>query len=129
MRDRPTGSELAVLVQRIENGDAAVEVPIDARYRDLMLASARAIAERQRESGDAPEHLEGDRLSSILGRDGTLADLNRDLAKAIREGHFDPGSPDSGNVRDHLWRTALDRVRESNPKALKDREGDQGLAS
>ncbi len=119
MRDRPNGPELADLVRRVEDGDATVEVPDDARYRDLMLASARAIAERQREFGDVPERRERDRLAPILDRDAALADLNRDLAEAIREGNFDPGTPDSDSVRDHLWRTALDRVRESNPKALK----------
>ena len=119
MRDRPDGSELLVLIQRIEDGDAAVEVPIDARYRDLMRASARAIAERQHEFGDGPERQESDRLSSILGRAGAPEDLIRDLAWAIREGKFDPGNPGRDSVRDHLWQTALDRVRESNPKALK----------
>ena len=122
MRDRPDGSELADLVQRIEDGDTAVEVPIDARYRDLMLASARAISGRQQEFGDAPEGRERDRLALILEKGGTLADLNRELAGAIREGKFDSASPDRDSLRDHLWQTALDRVRESNPKALKGRE-------
>ncbi|MBC8337987.1 MAG: hypothetical protein H8E39_04790 [Alphaproteobacteria bacterium] len=116
MRDRPDGPELMDLVRRIEGGDTGVEVPGDARYRDLMLASARAIAERQRDLGDAPEQAERDRLREILDGDGTLADLNRDLAKAIRDGGFDANNE---AVRRHLWQTALDRVRESNPKALK----------
>jgi hypothetical protein len=119
MRDQPTGLELADLVQRIEDGDSAVEVPDDKRYRDMMLASALAIAERQQESGDAPEGRERDRLISILDKDGALAELNQDFAQVIRDGNFDPGTTQFASVREHLWKTALDRVRESNPKVLK----------
>ena len=118
MRDRPTGTELADLVQRIEDGDGSVEVPHNVRYRELMMASARAIAERQRDTGDVPERRERDSLIQILDKDDTLEDLNWALAEGIREGLFDPEIPISGSVRDHLWQTALDRVRESNPKVL-----------
>jgi len=118
MRDRPTGTELADLVQRIEDGDGSVEVPYNVRYRELMMASARAIAERQRDTGDVPERRERDSLIKILDKDDTLEDLNWALAEGIREGLFDPEIPNSGSVRDHLWQTALDRVRESTPKVL-----------
>jgi hypothetical protein len=118
MRDRPTGTELADLVQRIEDGDGSVEVPYNVRYRELMMASARAIAERQRDTGDVPERRERDSLIQILDKDDTLEDLNWALAEGIREGLFDPEIPNSGSVRDHLWQTALDRVRESTPKVL-----------
>ena len=118
MRDRPTGTELADLVQRIEDGDGSVEVPYNVRYRELMMASARAIAERQRDTGDVPERRERVSLIQILDKDDTLEDLNWALAEGIREGLFDPEIPISGSVRDHLWQTALDRVRESNPKVL-----------
>ena len=122
MRDRPTGVELADLVRRVRDNDTGVEVPDDERYRELMLASALAIAERQQTTGDAPERDEGRSLARILGNEGGLADLNRALAAAIREGDYDPGAPGHGAVRDHLWQTALELVRESNPKAL---EGDK----
>lgn len=122
MRDRPTGAELADLVRRVRENDPAVDVPGDERYRDLMLASALAIAERQEKTGDAPEQEEAASLRRILGAEGSLADLNRKLAAAIRSGGYDPGSPGYGEAQDHLWQTALERVRESNPKAL---EGDE----
>jgi hypothetical protein len=113
MRDRPDGPELLALIRRIEDADPAVSLPADDRYKNLMLAHAKAIADRQAELGGAPEDRELRDLKSLVGGDGGLADLNRDLAAAIRGGDFD-----SGAARDHLWKTALDRVRESNPKAL-----------
>jgi len=118
MRDRPTGSELLALVQRIEDGDASVSLPADERYRDLMLAHAKAIAERQNAIGGAPEERELRDLGGLLDAEGGLADLNQRLAAAIRGGDFDPGTPGHNAARRHLWQTALERARESNPKAL-----------
>jgi len=118
MRDRPTGEDLLDLVRRIEDGDQSVLVPGDERYRDLMMASARAIAERQAATGDGPEEKERQCLSGLLAEEGSLAELNRMLAEKIRLGDFDAGAPGRDTAARHLWETALERVRESNPKAL-----------
>ncbi len=120
MRDHPDGPDLLALIQRIEDGDPSVSLPDDERYLELMLAHAKAIAGRQQERGGAIEARELQDLGSLLGGgDGeSLADLNRQLAAAIRGGDFDPGTPGHFAVREHLWQTALERVRESNPKAL-----------
>ena len=118
MRDRPTGEDLLGIIARIEDGDPAIRVPEDGRYQELMIAKAEGIAARQKESGDGPEGREREDLARILGIKGSLADLNRTLAAAIRRGEYDPGTAAFDAVRDHLWRTALERVRESNPKAL-----------
>lgn len=118
MRDRPQGRELLDLAQRARQGDPVLSLPDDARYRDAMVKRAEAIATRQRETGDAPERRERDALKRLLGGDCDLAAFNRTLAKAIRGGRFDPGTPEATAVYRHLWETALERVRESNPKAL-----------
>ena len=119
MRDRPTGEELLALVERIDGGDDSVVLPADGRYKDLMIAGARAIAERQRDIGDGPEVREHEDLGGILAAEGSLADLNKVLAAAIRAGDHGPETADSAAVGRHLWLTALERVRESNPKALR----------
>jgi len=118
MRDRPTGAELANLVRRVRAGDPGVQVPDDRRYRELMLASAMAIAERQETTGDAPEQDERQALIRILGEERSLEDLNRALAAAIRNGDGDPGTLGHEAIREHLRLTGRERVRESNPKAL-----------
>ena len=118
MRDRPTGEDLLGIIARIEDGDPSIRLPEDGRYQELMIAKAEGIAARQKESGDGPEGREREDLARILEIKGSLADLNRTLAAAIRKGEYDPGTAAFDAVRDHLWRTALERVRESNPKAL-----------
>ena len=118
MRGRPTGEELLALVERIEGGDDSIVLPADGRYKELMIAGAGAIAERQRDIGDGPEKREREDLGGILGVEGSLADLNKALAAAIRAGDRGPGTADSAAVGRHLWRTALERGRESNPKIL-----------
>ena len=119
MRDRPTGEELLALIERIEDGEEAIVLPADGRYKDLMIAGARAIAERQRDIGDGPEIREQEDLGGILSAEGSLTGLNKALAAAIRAGDHGPETADSAAVGRHLWQTALQRVRESNPKALR----------
>ena len=118
MRDRPTGEELLALVERIEGGDGSIILPDDERYKELMIAGACAIAERQRDIGDGPEKRELRELTRILGAEVSLADLNKTLAAAIRAGDHGPETADSAAVGRHLWQTALERVRESSPKVL-----------
>ena len=122
MRDRPAGPELLELVRRVRDGDPAITVPADGRYSELMLANAETIAARQAEAGDGPEREELEELSRLLGREGGLEDLNRDLARAIREGRYDPGQPGADAVFRLLRRTVLARVRVSNSKALPEGE-------
>lgn len=118
MRDRPHGLELADLAARARRREATLTLPDDARYVDAMIGRAEAIAARQLAVGDGPERRERDALARLLGADGDLAGLNRALAAAIRGGGFDPRAPRAAACYRHLWRTAVDRVRESNPKAL-----------
>ena len=118
MRDKPTGEDLLGIIARIRDGDPSIRLPEDGRYKELMIANARGIAARQKETGDGPEGREREDLARILGKEGPLADLNQALAAAIRRGAYDPGTADFDALGKHLWRTATERVRESNPKAL-----------
>ncbi len=122
MRDRPDGPDLLALLSRIEDGDPSVSLPDDERYLGLMLTHAKAIAERQADIGGVPEERELKALRELLGSDdgdGGLESLNRKFAAAIRAGDCDSGTTGHDAALKHLWQTALERARESNPKALK----------
>ena len=118
MRDHPDGPDLLALLSRIEDGDPSVSLPDDERYLGLMLAHAKAIAGRQENIGGASEARELGDLVALLDREGGLEGLSRKFAAAIRNGDFDPGTPGHGAAREHLWQTALERARESNPQVL-----------
>jgi len=83
-----------------------------------MIANAMAIAIRQMAAGDAPLSGEAAGLHEILGSEGDLTELNRELARRLRAGDFGPGTPDRGRVYDILWQATEQKVRESNPKYL-----------
>lgn len=121
MRERPAGAELIELARRTLRDELLAALPEGRRYEALMVMNALAIAARQLEAGQAPEARERDELARLLKKQADLTELNRALAQAIRAGAYDPGRADARAAWRHLWQTALDRVGESNPKALPDR--------
>jgi hypothetical protein len=118
MRERPAGAELIELARSTLREELLAALPEGRRYEALMVMNALAIASRQLAAGAAPEVREQAELTRLLKKQTDLAGLNRMLAEAIRAGAYDPGWPDARAVWLHLWHTTLDRVRESNPKAL-----------
>ena len=121
MRERPAGAELIELARMTLRDELLAALPEGRRYEALMVMNALAIAGRQIEAGAAPEAREKGELARLLKKQGDPMDLNRALGQAIRAGAYDPGRADARAVWSHLWQTTLDRVGESNPKALPDR--------
>ena len=122
MRERPAGGELIDLARHVLRQELLAALPEGRRYQALMVLNALGIAARQIEAGDGPEKRERESLAGILGKAGGLAELNRELARTIRAGRFDPGKPGAAAAWRHLRETTLAAVRESNPKALAGRE-------
>jgi hypothetical protein len=52
------------------------------------------------------------RLKSLLGADGSLADLNRALADKIASGEADLETP---GLAEHLWQTTLAKLAVDQP--------------
>jgi hypothetical protein len=74
-----------------------------------------ATIERELRLGPTANEEEHARLAALLGTAGTLEELNRALALAIREGRIaldDPG------LLDHLRQTTADALRINNPQWL-----------
>lgn len=128
MRDRPDGAELLAIAAAMEAAPPAAS-PEAQRYRSLMIANARAIAARDGTAAEAAERAEYARLARIMGEPdhvpadaaamrAKLAGLTRCLIAGIREGRFDPGTPERPAVYAHLKRATTARVAISNPKAL-----------
>jgi len=114
MRPKPSGAELLDLARRVLRDDVAAELSGPARYKALMAANAMAIVGRQMAAGTEAEVRMLERLTAILGHDGACADLEGELAKALRAGDFG----DDRDVHALLLESVEAKLRESNPRAL-----------
>ena len=125
MRDRPTGAELLDVARTALREELMPALPRDKIYTVLMIANAMSIAGRQLHIGEEPQQQELDRLRAAIGTsqvDETLpireqlSALNSELAGRIRAGEYDNNNE---AVKQFLWETTLQRVRESSPRYLK----------
>ncbi|MCF3631107.1 DUF6285 domain-containing protein [Thalassospiraceae bacterium LMO-SO8] len=110
MRKNPSGPALTEIADATEA--AADPGAGNANYVAAMIRNARAIAARQAAAGDAPERAETASLKALLGANGTLDDLNRALARAIRTGNAPKGT------HAHLTAGMRAELGESNPRYL-----------
>jgi hypothetical protein len=74
-----------------------------------------AMIERELRLGPAANAEEGARLAALTGAEGTLTEMNRVLARAIRDGSVAAEDP---KLLDHLRRTTTDALRINNPRWL-----------
>lgn len=126
MRDDPKATALLEAARRALRDELVPQLTGDTRYMGLMAANAIAIALRQLQIGDRPETEEAASLAKLRGESpaaagrthGELRRLNSAICADIRSGVFDPGTAPGSALHDHLWRVALQKLSESNPKAL-----------
>jgi predicted component of type VI protein secretion system len=127
MRDRPSAADLIEIAREVLQQELLPRLPPGLRIHGLMVANALANAEREISAGSAPLLAELGRLVSRYGEgidasggeplQGALERLNRRLVADIRAGRLDGNQ----EIARHLLATAVDAVRESNPKYLRSR--------
>ena len=130
MRPKLSAAELLEIARKTLRGDLLSALPEERRYEALMAANAIAIAGRVLERGDAPEREELASLARLMDEKdpaipadpammrARLGILYGRLCDELRGGKIVPGTERHRAVFAHLRRTTLDRLRESNPKAL-----------
>ncbi|HZQ01995.1 MAG TPA: DUF6285 domain-containing protein [Reyranella sp.] len=115
-QDRPTASEFlnAIIDFLREEATPALD-KADPRlgFQMRVAVNSLAILEREERLGTAADARELDRLRELLGRDGTLAELNRELARQLRAGERDETD---GALMAHLELTIADKIAIANPK-------------
>ena len=94
-----------------ELADAAHAV--GAQLVAVVEPTSLAILEREWRLGPEADARELARLKALLGRDGTLADLNRELARQLRAGERDERD---AALLAHLDATIADKIAIANPK-------------
>lgn len=76
---------------------------------------------RELRQGEQFDEAEKQRLEALLQRPGSLAELNEQLARAIRDGALDERN---GEVFAHVLQTVEDKLRIVNPRHLEQPSGE-----
>jgi hypothetical protein len=115
-QDRPTAPELLAAIAdflREEATPALDRTEPRLGFQMRVAVNALAILERETRLGPAADASEHARLATLLGRDGTLDALNRELARQLRSGERDERDK---ALMAHLEATIADKIAIANPK-------------
>ncbi len=115
-QDRPTASELLAAIAdflREEATPALDKAEPRLGFQMRVAVNSLAILEREARLGPAADAREQERLVALLGRQGTLDDLNRELARQLRAGERDERD---AALMAHLEATIADKIAIANPK-------------
>jgi hypothetical protein len=112
MQDEPRPSEILGAVAAFLRGAATKESGPHIAFQLRVAGNALEIAQRGLDLAPAAEAEELARLKGLLGRDGTLPELNAALALAIRAGEIDLTTP---GLSDHLWATTMAKLAIDQP--------------
>lgn len=112
MMDQPSARELVEAVREFIEQKALPELKGHTAFHARVAANALAIVARQLEMGPAAAAEERQRLAALLGRDGALDELNRELSRRIRDGEI---GAESAALMEHLEKTARDKIAIDQP--------------
>ena len=112
MMDQPSMRELVEAVRDFLENRAMPELKGHTAFHARVAANALSIVLREFEQGPQSAKEEIERLRLLLGHDGTLEELNRELCRRIREGTFTLETPGLG---EHLTITTRDKVAIDQP--------------
>ncbi|WP_322517912.1 DUF6285 domain-containing protein [Rhodopseudomonas palustris] len=128
MQDEPRPDELIKAVADFLRDQIAPQISGHAAFKLRVGINALDLVTRQLAltgESDAAEHAS---LKALLGHDGSLFNLNAELADRIASGAVDLSTP---GVKDHLWRTTLAKLAVDQPNYASYRRelegGEQGL--
>ena len=113
MQDQPSALELLQAVRSFIQDQAIPRLEGRAAFHARIAVNALAIVERGLEIGPAQDAAEQERLEALLGRPGSLDELNRELCRRIRAGELDLETP---GLAEHLRETTLEKVAVDQPR-------------
>ena len=112
MMDQPSLLELVTAVRDFLEQRAMPELKGHTAFHARVAANALGIVARELEQGGPSADGERDRLTKLLGRDGSLIDLNRELCRQIRNGVIGLETP---GLADHMMVTTREKVAIDQP--------------
>ena len=112
MQDEPTPTELIKAVADFLRNDIAPEISGHNAFKLRVAINALDLVTRQLRLVEDSDAAEARRLSQLLGRQGTLGELNRALSDKIAKGEVGLQTPD---LSEHLWQTTMDKLAVDQP--------------
>lgn len=104
--------ELVSAVRDFIEQRAMPELKGHTAFHARVAANALSIVVRELEKSGPSGQAERERLKALLGHDGTLMDLNRELCQRIREGKI---GLETKGLTEHLTVTTRDKVAIDQP--------------
>jgi hypothetical protein len=112
MQDEPTPEELIKAVADFLRGDIAPLISGHNAFKLRVSINALDLVTRQLALEQDRNTAEAERLSRLLGKQGSLPELNRTLADRIAKGELDLQTP---GLAEHLWQTTMDKLAVDQP--------------
>jgi Domain of unknown function (DUF6285) len=112
MQDEPTPIELTASVADFLRNDIAPLISGHQAFKLRVAINILDLVTRQLTREEASDAREVERLRALLGRDGSVTELNRILAERIAKGDVDLATP---GLADHLWATTMDKLAVDQP--------------
>uniref|UniRef100_Q07QY0 DUF6285 domain-containing protein n=1 Tax=Rhodopseudomonas palustris (strain BisA53) TaxID=316055 RepID=Q07QY0_RHOP5 len=112
MQDEPAPSELIAAVADFLRADIAPLITGHAGFKLRVAINALDLVARQLTLAGDSDAAELHRLTQLLGVQGSLDQLNRELAERIRSGEAGLATP---GLAEHLWQTTLAKLAVDQP--------------
>ena len=112
MQDEPTPTELIKAVADFLRNELTPAIGGHNAFKLRVAINALDLVTRQLALEQGSDAAEAERLSQLLGQQGSLRDLNRVLAERIAKGEVDLQTP---GLAEHLWQTTMDKLAVDQP--------------
>jgi hypothetical protein len=112
MQDEPTPIELIRAVADFLRNELTPQLGGHSAFKLRVAINALDLVTRQLTLESSSDAAEAERLSQLLGRQGSLEELNRLLAVKIASGEADLSTP---GLADHLWQTTMAKLAVDQP--------------
>jgi len=113
MLDKPSGKRLLDAVVALLRDELMPKLEGADAFKARVAANALELVGREIETGQVVEEGEHRRLVALLGRPGSLDELNRALCDAIRDRRITLAT---SGVSEHLWTSTLDKMAIEQPR-------------
>ena len=112
MQDEPTPEELIKAVADFLRDEIVPEIKGHNAFKLRVGINALDLVTRQLTLAQPSDAAETERLSRLLGMQGSLLELNRALSERIASGESDLQTP---GLSEHLWQTTLAKLAVDQP--------------